>query len=85
MVVKDSLKALEWYENIFGEVKRVEVTNFERGENEAIFTLYDVRFHLLDENPEFLPACDISKVPSHSSKNVESITEKIRNQIPYKW
>ncbi|MGO4889538.1 VOC family protein [Anaerobacillus sp. MEB173] len=52
MVVNDSLKALELYENIF-DIKRVEVSNFPRGENEVVFTLYDVRFHMLDENPEF--------------------------------
>ncbi|MFC2946954.1 VOC family protein [Virgibacillus sediminis] len=52
MVVEDSLKALELYENIF-DIKRVEVSDFPRGENEAVFTLFDVRFHLLDENPEF--------------------------------
>ncbi|SEM77287.1 Uncharacterized conserved protein PhnB, glyoxalase superfamily [Mesobacillus persicus] len=52
LVVKDSLKALELYEGIF-EIERVEVSNLPRGENEAVFTLYGVRFHLLDENPEF--------------------------------
>ena len=52
MVVTDSLKALELYEKVF-EIKRVEVTSFPRGENEAIFTLYGVRFHMLDENPKF--------------------------------
>lgn len=52
MVVTDSLKALELYEKIFG-VDRVEVTNFPRGENEVVFTLHGVRFHMLDENPEF--------------------------------
>lgn len=52
MVVKDSLQALELYEKIF-DIERVEVSNFPRGENEAIFKLYGVRFHLLDENPKF--------------------------------
>ncbi|WP_163539582.1 VOC family protein [Gracilibacillus sp. YIM 98692] len=52
MVVKDSLKALELYEKIF-EIERVEVSDFPRGENEVIFTLYGVHFHMLDENPEF--------------------------------
>ncbi|WP_227937073.1 VOC family protein [Alkalihalobacillus deserti] len=52
MVVKDSLKALELYENIF-DIERVEVSNFPRGENEVVFILYDVQFHMLDENPEF--------------------------------
>lgn len=51
-VVTDSVKALELYEQIF-EVERVEVTSFDRGQNEAVFHLYGVRFHMLDENPEF--------------------------------
>ncbi|NPV91026.1 MAG: VOC family protein [Firmicutes bacterium] len=52
MVVADSLKALELYEKIF-DIERVEVSNFPQGENEVIFTLYGVRFHMLDENPKF--------------------------------
>ncbi|ALX50570.1 VOC family protein [Lentibacillus amyloliquefaciens] len=52
MIVTDSLKALELYEKIF-DIERVEVTDFPKGENEVIFTLYGVRFHMLDENPEF--------------------------------
>jgi len=52
MVVSDSIEALELYEAIF-DVQRIEVTNFERGMNEAVFTIYGVRFHLLDENPEY--------------------------------
>lgn len=51
-VVKDCLEALELYEKIF-DIKRVEVSNFPRGQNEVVFTLYDVRFHMLDENPQF--------------------------------
>ncbi|WP_335743587.1 VOC family protein [Salicibibacter kimchii] len=31
----------------------MEVTDFPKGENEVIFSLYGVRFHMLDENPEF--------------------------------
>jgi PhnB protein len=52
MVVTDSLKALELYEKIF-DIERVEVSDFPKGENEVIFTLYGVRFHMLDENPKF--------------------------------
>ncbi|CUH95838.1 hypothetical protein P22_1923 [Propionispora sp. 2/2-37] len=52
MVITDSLKALELYEKVF-DLQRVEVTNFPRGENGVIFTLYGVRFHMLDENPKF--------------------------------
>lgn len=52
MVVSDSVKALELYEQVFG-AERVEVTAYERGLNEAVFTLFGTRFHLLDENPEY--------------------------------
>ncbi len=52
MVITDSLKALELYQRVF-DLQCVEVTNFPRGENEVIFTLYGVRFHMLDENPKF--------------------------------
>ncbi|QQK75258.1 VOC family protein [Salicibibacter cibarius] len=52
MVVTDSLKALELYEEIF-EIQRVEVTDFPKGENEVIFSIYGVNFHMLDENPTF--------------------------------
>jgi PhnB protein len=52
MIVRDSLEALALYEKIF-EIQRVEVSDFPKGENEVIFTLYGVRFHMLDENPKF--------------------------------
>ena len=51
-VVPDSLAALELYEEIF-EIERIEVTGFPKGRNEAVFTIYGVRFHILDENPEY--------------------------------
>lgn len=52
-VVKDCLKALELYEKIF-EIERVEVSDLPQGENEAVFTMYGTRFHMLDENPKFM-------------------------------
>lgn len=52
LVVSDSLKALEYYEKIF-DIERVEVSNLPKGENEVIFSLFGVRFHMLDENPKF--------------------------------
>lgn len=51
-VVKNSLKALELYKKIF-EIEVVEATNYLEGSNEAVFTLYDTRFHMLDENPDY--------------------------------
>lgn len=55
MVVSDSLKALDLVEQVFGgdAVRRLEVTSMPKGQNEAVFTLYGVRVHMLDENPEF--------------------------------
>ncbi|MGB4589803.1 MAG: VOC family protein [Clostridiaceae bacterium] len=52
MVVSESLKALELYEKIF-EIERVEVTNLPKGENEVIFNLFGVRFHMLDETEAY--------------------------------
>ena len=52
-VVTDSIKALELYEQIF-EAQRVEVTGYANGMNEAIFTMYGLRFHMLDENPAYM-------------------------------
>jgi|SRR5690625_1173984 len=52
LIVSDSLKALKLYEKIF-DIERVEVTNFPMGQNEVIFSLYGVQFHMLDENPQF--------------------------------
>lgn len=51
-VVKDSLVALDLYEKIF-DIKVLEKTNFSKGQNEVIFTIYDTRLHMLDENKDF--------------------------------
>ncbi|NLC05141.1 MAG: VOC family protein [Erysipelothrix sp.] len=51
-VVKNCLEALEVYDKIFG-VERIEVSDLPQGENEVVFTLHGVRFHMLDENPKF--------------------------------
>jgi PhnB protein len=52
LVLTDSLKALAHYEKIF-DIEPIEVTDFPQGQNEVVFTLYGVRFHMLDENPQF--------------------------------
>ncbi|GEN45408.1 VOC family protein [Alkalibacillus haloalkaliphilus] len=70
LVVKDSLKALDLYEKVF-EVKRVEVSNLPRGENEAVFKLYEVQFHLLDENPDFYL---IAPKPDHPKTSWVNVT-----------
>ncbi|MCL2137005.1 MAG: VOC family protein [Coriobacteriia bacterium] len=51
-VVTDCLLALDFYEGFF-DIARVEVTDNQAGSNEAIFTMYGCRFHMLDENPAF--------------------------------
>ncbi|MGI5911035.1 MAG: VOC family protein [Syntrophomonadaceae bacterium] len=53
MVVSDSLEALSLYEKIFN-AERVEVTAYKKGRNEAVFNMYGIRFHMLDENPDFM-------------------------------
>lgn len=68
-VVDDSLKSLELYESIF-DIERVEVTNFPKGQNEVIFTLYGVRFHMLDENLEFSLIAPSTKTPNSMWFNV---------------
>lgn len=50
-VAADSREALVLYEKIF-EVERIEVTDLARGQNEAVFSIYGTRFHVLDENEE---------------------------------
>lgn len=52
MVVSDSVAALACYQNIF-DTETIEVTSYPVGLNEAVFTIFGTRFHLLDENPEY--------------------------------
>lgn len=52
MVVEDSLEALRLYEKIF-DVERIMVSDFPKGQNEAIFAIDEMIFHMLDENPEY--------------------------------
>lgn len=52
MVVSDSREALILYEKIFDKIERIEVTAFAKGNNEAIFTLHNMRIHMLDENKD---------------------------------
>ena len=68
-VVKDSLKALDLYEKIF-TVERVEVTDFKTGSNEAVFTIFGTRFHMLDENPEYQLVAPKEGVPQSFWFNV---------------
>jgi uncharacterized glyoxalase superfamily protein PhnB len=52
-VVRDSLEALALYEKVFG-AEAVSKTSLERGLNEAVFTLSGTRFHILDENHDYM-------------------------------
>jgi PhnB protein len=52
MVVQDSLAAFALYKRVFG-AEEIEITSCPKGQNEAVFTMFDTRFHLLDENHEY--------------------------------
>lgn len=51
-VVKDSLKALQDYQEIF-HIRVVEQTDFPTGLNEVVFQIDETQFHMLDENPDY--------------------------------
>lgn len=51
-IVPDSMAALALYETIF-PIERLEVTDFPPGQNEAVFRLYGMRVHMLDENAAY--------------------------------
>lgn len=53
MIVSNSIEALDLYKNIF-DIEIIECTNLEKGLNEAIFNLYGTKFHMLDENLEYM-------------------------------
>lgn len=75
LVVQDSLKALAFYNEVFG-VETLEVSNFDRGLNEAVFLLYGTRFHLLDENPEY--HLNAPKASDNNSMWINVVVEDIR-------
>ena len=52
MVVQDSLSAFDLYKRVF-DAKEIEITALPKGQNEAVFFMFDTRFHLLDESPEY--------------------------------
>lgn len=52
-VVKDSIATLALYRLIFEDLEVVEATTFETGKNEAVFNIYNGRYHILDENPAY--------------------------------
>lgn len=52
MVLEDCLAAFGLYREVFG-AESVEATNLPKGQNEVVFTLHGVRFHMLDQNEEF--------------------------------
>lgn len=51
-IVKDSLEALVLYKKIF-DLEVIEATSFPKGENEVVFSIFDTRLHMLDENESF--------------------------------
>ncbi len=68
-VVTDCLQALPLYERVFG-AERIEATNLAKGQNEAVFTIFGTRFHMLDENPEFQMFAPKEGVPQSLWVNV---------------
>lgn len=68
-VVKDSLESLSLYKKIF-DIEIIEATNFTKGKNEVIFSLYGTNFHMLDENPEYKLLAPTLKSPNSIWFNV---------------
>lgn len=62
-VVNDSLVAISLYEKVF-EIEIIQSTNYERGVNEVIFSIYGTRFHMLDENLEYQLKAPTSEHPN---------------------
>lgn len=52
IIIENSLEALKLYKKVF-EAEELEVTNYEKGLNEVVFTIQNTRFHMLDENKEY--------------------------------
>ncbi len=75
-VVKDSVAALELYKK-FLEVEVIEATDLEKGTNEAVFTVYGTRFHMLDENPQY--GLNAPSEDSNGSMWINVLTEDIRS------
>ncbi|MET3683191.1 PhnB protein [Alkalibacillus flavidus] len=69
MVVSSSLDALKVYENVF-DLEDVKATDLPEGQNEVLFTLYGMQFHLLDENREAFLVAPSSENPNTSWVNI---------------
>ncbi|MDQ0159728.1 VOC family protein [Alkalibacillus salilacus] len=69
MVVSDSLEALKVYEYVF-DLEEIKATNLPKGQNEVLFTLYNMQFHLLDENREAYLIAPTPEDPKTSWVNV---------------
>ena len=52
MVVTDSLAAFVLYKTVF-DAQEIEITSLPKGLNEVVYTMFNTRFHLLDENTEY--------------------------------
>ena len=83
MVTPDCVAALELYEKIFDGIERVEVTSFEKGQNEAVFLLNDLRVHLLDENQGFGLFAPSKGIPQNMWLNVivPDIAKTFKNAV----
>ncbi|MDL2246761.1 hypothetical protein LJB96_04005 [Methanobrevibacter sp. OttesenSCG-928-K11] len=63
MVVKDSLEALKTYKKVF-KAEEVESSDYNIGFNEAVFTIHNSRFHMLDENEEYMLYAPNKDIPN---------------------
>lgn len=81
-VVSDCKKAVLLYEKIF-DIKLINLTNLEKGLNEAVFSLHGLDIHILDENPEYmlLAPKENEGVPMWINVTVENIVETFDNAI----
>ena len=83
-VVEDALKALETYQAIFTDsLEVIEQTSFPTGLNEAVFTLFGTRFHMLDANPEYELNAPTEDTPQTFWFNVmvPNIEETLQNAV----
>jgi PhnB protein len=86
IVVENSLDALKTYKKVF-KAEEIEVTDYEKGLNEVIFTIQDTRFHMLDETPEYQLYTPKNDTPTSIWFNiiVEDINKTFHNATEEKF
>jgi len=85
IVISDALKAYATYQEIFA-TELIEKTDFPKGQNEVVFTIYGTRIHLLDENPEAgMRAPQETVVPIWLNVMVPDIKETFQRAMDHGW